>query len=159
MLTSKIKPKNSKKMKKILIIVLSICLMNTKNFAQSKDEKAVVEAVETLTKIMIDPDKVVFEKIASDALTYGHSGGKVENKTEFIDAFVSGKSDFVKIDITDQTIAITGDVAIVRHKLVANTNDKNVPATVKLFVLLVWQKEKGNWKLLARQAVKNLTEK
>ena len=36
----------------------------------------------------------------------------------------------------------------------ATTNDGGKPGTVKLKVLLIFQKENGAWKLLARQAVK-----
>jgi hypothetical protein len=38
--------------------------------------------------------------------------------------------------------------------MTGDTNDNNKPGTVNLGVLLVWQKQKGQWKLLARQAFK-----
>ncbi len=59
------------------------------------------------------------------------------------------------LEFADQTISIDRDVAIVRHKLNATTNDSGKPGEVHLAVLLVWQKQQGAWKLLARQAVKN----
>ncbi len=122
--------------------------------AQTKDEKQVAVAVETLTKAMIDGNKAALEKISSDALSYGHSSGKIQNKTEFVEAIASGQSDFVTINLTDQTIVIKDQTAIVRHKLSAETNDGGKPGTVNLGIMLVWVKEKGNWKLLARQAFK-----
>jgi ketosteroid isomerase-like protein len=42
----------------------------------------------------------------------------------------------------------------VRHKLHAKTNDGGKAGEVRLFVLLVFQKENKQWKLLARQAVR-----
>jgi Domain of unknown function (DUF4440) len=69
---------------------------------------------------------------------------------------VSGASDFVTIDLSEQTIKVTGSTAIVRHVLSATTNDGGKAGTVKIAVLLVWIKEKKEWKLLARQAVKIL---
>ena len=122
--------------------------------AQSKEEAAVTAAVENLKKAMIDGDKAGLQNITADQLSYGHSSGKVEDKATFVDNIVSGKSDFVTIDLTNQTIAIAGDAAIVRHTLAATTNDGGNPGNVKLNILLVWQKQKGQWKLLARQAVK-----
>ena len=122
--------------------------------AQSKEELAVTAAVESLRKAMIDGDKTGLQDITADQLSYGHSSGKVEDKTTFIDNIATGKSDFVTIDLTNQTIAIAGDAAIVRHVLTATTNDNGTPGNVKLSILLVWQKQKGQWKLLARQAVK-----
>ena len=111
-------------------------------------------AVENLKKAMIDGDKAGLTNITADQLSYGHSSGKVEDKATFVDNIVSGKSDFVTIELTNQTIAVSGDAAIVRHTLSATTNDGGNPGSVKLNILLIWQKQKGQWKLLARQAVK-----
>ncbi|HET6994857.1 MAG TPA: nuclear transport factor 2 family protein [Chitinophagaceae bacterium] len=122
--------------------------------AQTKDEKEVAAAVEKLKKAMIDGNKEELESIVLDKLSYGHSGGHVEGKQEFVEKIVSGKSDFVTIELTDQTISISDDIAVVRHKLSATTNDNGKPAEVHLLVLLVFQKEHKQWKLLARQAVK-----
>ena len=136
-----------------LLLITCFCVLNIA-FAQSKDEAAVANAVETLKKAMIDADKTALENIAADALSYGHSNGKVEDKAEFVRAIVSGESDFVTINLTEQTIKIAGNAAIVRHKLSATTNNSGKPGTANLALLMVWQKQKGGWKLLARQAVK-----
>lgn len=122
--------------------------------AQSTAEKKVAAAVEQLRKAMVDGDKQALENMVMDELTYGHSGGHIEGKAEFVDKIVSGKSDFVTIDLSDQKIIIKGHTAIVRHTLNAKTNDGGKPGEVHLLVLLVWQKTGGHWKLLARQAVK-----
>src|SRR5665647_1584423 len=102
-------------------------------FAQTKPEQAVAAAVEALRKAMVDGDKVALEKLTADGLSYGHSGGLVEGKVEFVGNIVSGKFDFVTIDLTEQTIYVSGKTAIVRHKLTANTNDVGKgPAVVHL---------------------------
>lgn len=140
-------------MKNIFIVLFfSLCSWTTQ--AQSKDEIAVANAVEALKKAMIDADKTILENLAADGLSYGHSSGKVEDKAEFVRAIVSGESDFVTIDLTEQTIKIVGNNAIVRHKLSAKTNNKGQAGTANIAILLVWQKQKGQWKMLARQAVK-----
>lgn len=122
--------------------------------AQSKDELAVGNAVEKLRKAMIDGDRTELEAIASDKLSYGHSGGHVEGKAEFVDKIATGKSDFVTIELKEQTISVNGKAAVVRHKLNATTNDNGKPGEVHLAILLIFQKENKQWKLLARQAVK-----
>jgi ketosteroid isomerase-like protein len=139
---------------KLMSLLLLMCLTGATAFAQSKDETAVAAAVETLRKAMVDGDKAALEKIAATELTYGHSGGKLEDKAAFVQALAGGASDFVTIELTEQTITVVGDVAIVRHKLAADTNDGGKPGTVKLAVLTVWKKQGKEWKLLARQAVK-----
>jgi ketosteroid isomerase-like protein len=141
-------------MKKFLSLILTLTVFTMVSLAQSKEEKEVTEIVETLRKAMIDANQAVLEKIVMDQLIYGHSGGSLETKKELIESLVSGKSDFVTMDLTEQTITISGNTAIVHHKLAAETNNRGVAGTVKLGVLLVFQKQKTGWKLLARQAVK-----
>lgn len=136
-----------------LILILLITI-TTSVEAQSKEEKQVAVAVQTLTKAMIDGNKSALENIASDALTYGHSSGKIQNKAAFVEAIASGQSDFVTIDLTGQTIVVKDNTAIVRHKFSAQTNDNGKAGTVNLGIMLVWAKEKGTWKLLGRQAYK-----
>ncbi|GAA0548517.1 nuclear transport factor 2 family protein [Chitinophaga japonensis] len=124
------------------------------SFAQSKDEKAVAAAVENMRKAMIDGERTALENLADSRLTYGHSSGLIEDKPTFVEHIASGGSDFVSIDLLDQTITVAGNTAIVRHVLHAATNDNGKPGKVALKILLVWLKEGGEWKLLARQAVK-----
>lgn len=121
---------------------------------QGKDEKAVSAAVESLRKAMVDPNKAALEKLTWPQLTYGHSSGEIQNQAEFVEALVSGKSDFVTIELSEQKISIVDRTAIVRHILTATTNNGGQPGQTKLSILLVWQKDKGEWRLLARQAVK-----
>ena len=140
--------------KTVGLILLFLNVFSISTIAQSKKEKQVVAAVETLTKAMIDGNKTALENISSNELSYGHSSGKIQDKAAFVDAIVSGQSDFVTINLTDQTIVVKDKTAIVRHKFSAQTNDGGKPGNVNLGVMLVWVKEKGGWKLLGRQAFK-----
>ena len=124
-------------------------------FAQNKDEQAVADAVKQLNQAMIDGNHIMLDQHTSKNLSYGHSIGLVEDKNAFIAAIVDGKFGFTSIDLTEQTIFISNNVAIVRHKFSAGTDNKGQqPGTVSLAVMQIWQKEKGKWLLLARQATK-----
>jgi hypothetical protein len=104
---------------------------------------------------MVDPTRPALSALVADELSYGHSGGKVDTKESFIADLLDGKSDFVTITITEQTVKVVdARTAIVRHALAADTNDSGKPGKVALKILGVWQKQGGNWKLLARQAVR-----
>lgn len=131
-----------------------LLLFTATGFAQSKKEKQVAAAVSQLTTAMINADSLSLGRLVDDQLSYGHSGGHVEGKKEFMGKILSSKSDFVSIELNNQTITVSGSTAIVRHRLDAKTNDNGKPGEVHLQVLLVWQKLHGHWKLLARQAVK-----
>lgn len=142
-------------MNKLTASLLICCLLGCSSlFAQSADEKVIADRVETLRKTLITPDKKVLEELAADELSYGHSTGVVEDKAAFIDALVKGRVVLTSITLSDQTIKIAGDVAIVRHRFMADLNNNNVPTKVDIIALLIWQKQNGQWKLLARQAAK-----
>ena len=47
-----------------------------------------------------------------------------------------------------------GDAAIVRHLWESESETDGKPTSTKIGVLQVWQKQDGNWKLLARQGFK-----
>jgi hypothetical protein len=137
---------------KIILFAL-VLLSGFNSFAQP--EKEVEAAVERFRLAMIDPTAESLKNLTSKDLSYGHSNGLLENQEQFIGALVSGKSDFSIVNFSDQTIKLNGkNVAIVRHKLKGETVHGGTNAAVNLGILNVWIKEKGGWKLLARQAFK-----
>jgi ketosteroid isomerase-like protein len=140
---------------KFMFVIMFAVTFYLPTFAQSNDQDQVVAKVEDLRKAMIGADKNALEKLTAVELSYGHSNGMIEDKQTFIDALLKGRSAFKTIILSDQTVRICGDIALVRHRLQGDTNNDNVPGKIDLFVLLIWQKQDGQWKLLARQSVKN----
>jgi ketosteroid isomerase-like protein len=140
-------------MKKITLLSL-LFSMTLIVSAQSADEREVAAAVENLRKAMVDADKPALENIAAEELSYGHSNGLIQDKAAFVEAIASGKNDFKTIELSGQAITIAGNTAIVRHVFHAEVVNNGTPGTAHIGILLVWQKQKGKWKLLARQAVK-----
>lgn len=136
---------------KRILIFSSLIMLASISFAQKVE---VEDAVTRLTKLMVAPDSLALDKMILNNLSYGHSSGKIQTKQEFMHSLLSGESDFVDINLTDQTVVVQNKTALVRHTLNAKTNDKNIPGNVKLYILLIWSKERAGWKLLGRQAVK-----
>lgn len=123
--------------------------------AQSNDAAAVAEAVAALTKAMLTPDRAKLESLVADQLSYGHSGGVIQDKADFVNVIVDKKTVYKSIELSKQTIAIAGDNAIVRHAWESESGTGDGKWNVsKIGVLQVWQKQGANWKLLARQAFK-----
>lgn len=138
---------------KKLVLILAL-MSSTYVFAQNKAEQNLLTAVEKMKTAMVSGDRKDLDDIAAADLSYGHSGGKIEDKATFVETIASGKSDFVSIDLANQTVKITGSTGVVRHELHAKTNDGGKPGEVHLGILLVWQLQGKDWKLLARQAFK-----
>ncbi len=64
---------------KTLILAITLLLPVLLN-AQSKTEKQVAAATEQLRKAMVDGDKNSLENLVAEQLSYGHSGGHIDDK-------------------------------------------------------------------------------
>ena len=120
--------------------------------AQSADEAAVAQAVERLRAAMIAADRSQLDALTAPQLSYGHSGGVVEDKARFIDVIASKRTVYKSATHADQSVATAGDNAIVRHVFSTETESGGTPASARVGVTQVWQKQGGQWRLLARQA-------
>lgn len=144
-------------MKKYFLL-LALVLVSFSNWAQtkavSKEETAVKNRVESFRKALIDPSESKLKELTSKELSYGHSSGVVQDQKVFIEKLLNGESDFVTIEFQNQSIQVVENVAIVRHNLVAHTKDSGVEKDIKIGNVLVWQKQKNKWLLIARQAFK-----
>lgn len=121
--------------------------------AQPNEQAAVARAVDTLNRAMVTLDKAQLEALTAPQLSYGHSAGRIETQKEFVDNLMARNSVFRFINLSEQTISLVENEAIVRHLFVAETENRQGQVTpVRIGVLQVWQKQGADWKLLARQA-------
>ena len=120
--------------------------------AQGSDAAAVAAAVDALTKAMLAGDRAGLMAVTHERLSYGHSAGRIENRQEFIDPLANKTSVFRSITVSDQTIDVVGDDAIVRHVLRGESESGGRVNPVNIGILQVWKKQPDGWKLLARQA-------
>jgi len=81
----------------------------------------------------------------ADQLSYGHSDGRVQTKSEFVEGVMSRKAIIKSLTFPELKVGLADNAAIARHMYASS---------VRIGVLAVWQKQGGNWKLLARQGYK-----
>jgi len=129
-------------------------LQSASSAAESADEAAVDKAIEALRKALLEKDKARLELLSADQLSYGHSSGKVQTKAEFVDGVMTSKALTKSIAFPELSITVVGDAAIARHLFEAEMETDGKPTSFKIGALQVWQKQTGNWKLLARQGFK-----
>lgn len=132
--------------------LISLAMVAGQTQAQGGDEAAVAAAVEAFRTAMLKADKAAFERLCAEQLSYGHSAGRIETKAEFIAASTSGRSSWNFINLADASIRIVGDNAIARHTLTGETLSEGKTTAIKIGILMVWQRQGTDWKLLARQA-------
>ena len=134
--------------------LLLVCLLAFRNSDAQSLNTEVENSIANLNAAMISKDKTVLEKLTAEELSFGHSTGVVENKSEFVKNVMSGPTTFSRIDISNQSINPAGDIAIVRNISTINGTSKGQPLDLKIGVLMIWKKQGGVWKLLARQGFK-----
>lgn len=137
-------------------LAVSALALTTPALAASADEDAVAKKVEAFRLAQIAADPKALGALCWDDLSYSHSSGKVEDKATFIANATNGKSKFLSVEYKDPTIKVVGPAAIVRFHWVAEqemaADGKKVPTN--LHILMNWQKQGDEWKLLSRSATK-----
>ncbi len=119
-----------------------------------KAEGEVRAAMEAFKKAVMSADKAALDKLTTADLSYTHSNGRVETKAEFIAAATSGKTKVEAMDISDATVRVHGNAAMLQAKILIKNNAAGVVTPVSLNILHVWIKGSGGWQLAARQAIR-----
>jgi ketosteroid isomerase-like protein len=136
------------------LCLLVTCIISIGITRVQSQNKEIETNIGNLNAAMISKDKSTLEKLTSDDLSFGHSTAVIQNKSEFVNDVMSGPTIFQKIDITNQTIQPAGDISIVRNISSFSGTSKGAPLDIKIGVLMIWRKQNGDWKLLARQGFK-----
>ena len=125
-------------------------------FAASADEEAVAKNVEAFRKAQIAANAEALAALCAPELSYSHSDGHVEDKATFIANATDGKSKILSLEYQDPKITVVGPAAIVRFHWVGEAQsvaDGKKTAT-NLHILMNWQKQGADWKLLTRASTK-----
>ena len=117
--------------------------------AESADEATVKRAVEELRTAWFKQDKAKIESLTAEQLSYSHSDARLEDKAKFINGVMTRKATFKSLEFPELTVQTVGNIAIVRHLWVSESELEGKVTNTKIGVLQVWQKQDG-WKLLAR---------
>ncbi len=103
---------------------------------------------------LVNKNTITINQQTDKALSYGHSNGWVENKSELIKDLENGTISYESIKEDSITIIMNGNIANVRFVGDYTATMKNQQNTYHLKVLEVWIKKENRWVLFARQAVK-----
>jgi uncharacterized protein DUF4440 len=122
--------------------------------ALAEDDAAVKDAVEKLRKASLAADQSALTALADDQISYGHSDGRVQNKTEMLAGFAGRKATVKSIDFPELKVAVAGNVAVTRHLYVSDSELDGKVTNTKIGVIECWHKAGSDWKLLGRQGYK-----
>ena len=127
-------------------------LLQSESRAQGGEDAAVTQAIEDLRKGMLAADRTALEGLVADRLSYGHSGGVIESKAQFVEVIADKKTVYKSITLSEPSVVVVGSNAIARHIFSAETESGGKASSARVGVMQVWVKEGSGWKLLARQA-------
>jgi ketosteroid isomerase-like protein len=124
--------------------------------AGSPDEEAVAKKVEAFRQAQLARDAKAFDALCAAELSYSHSDARIEDKPTFIANATNNKSKFLSLEYKDPQIRVVGPAAIVRFHWVAE--GESIPdgkkSNTNLHILMNWQKQGAEWKLLSRASTK-----
>lgn len=139
-------------------LIAVLCFVSSFVFAQSKQERAIIERTYLLSHTVFGTkDSIMLEELFARKATYGHSSGKIEDRDEAIAVASKNKSVYRDTAISNLAVLLKDEVAIVRYLFKANENKPDGSVSpLNLNIMQVWVKERGKWRLMGRQAVKAL---
>ncbi|HTE98780.1 MAG TPA: nuclear transport factor 2 family protein [Bradyrhizobium sp.] len=125
-------------------------------FAASEDEDAVGKSVEAFRAAQFAANAEALASLCATELSYSHSDGRVEDKATFIANATNGKSKFLSLEYQDTKIRVVGPAAIVRFHWVGEQEAvaDGKKSSTNLHILMNWQKQAADWKLLSRASTK-----
>jgi hypothetical protein len=125
-------------------------------FAASPDEEALAKNVEAFRMAQFAADPKALDALCAPELSYSHSDGRVEDKATFIANATNGKSKTLSLEYRDTKIRVVGPAAVVRFNWVgeAEAVADGKKSSTNLHILMNWQKQGADWKLLSRSATK-----
>ena len=124
--------------------------------AASGDEDAVAKSVEAFRAAQFAANAEALASLCAAELSYSHSDGRVEDKATFIANATNGKSKFLSLEYQDTKIRVVGPAAIVRFHWVGEQEAvaDGKKSSTNLHILMNWQKQAADWKLLSRASTK-----
>lgn len=122
--------------------------------SNASDHAALTQVIETFYNAIRDKDAAAFEPLLTQDVSYGHSSGRIENKAQFIANVMDPRTRWKSIGGAKQINTFSGDTAISRHIMTGENERDGKPGSANMATMMVWQKQSGAWKLLARQAYK-----
>jgi len=142
--------------RQLALPVLAIGLLGVMPAFAGADEDAVAKNLEAFRTAQVADNAEGLASLCAAELSYSHSSGVVEDKATFIANATNGKSKFLSLVYENPTIRVVGPAAIVRFHWLGEQEavaDGKKSAT-NLHILMNWQKQGADWKLLSRSATK-----
>lgn len=135
--------------------VVALGVLTTLPAFAGADEDTVLKNLEAFRAAQAAGNPEVIAALCADDLSYSHSNAKIDTKASLLDGIAKANYKWTSLLYKDPTVKVVGPAAIVRFTFVGEqefTDGKKTPQN--LAILMNWQKQGNDWKLLSRAATK-----
>lgn len=136
-----------------LIFTISLFFTSLITFGQTTEDKLIM-IIKEFHQALVQKNIASVKEHTDEALSYGHSNGWIETRTDFVKNLETGFMKYKSYKEDSLMISTSGDMANARFvadiSATLNGNDGNF----HLKVLEVWVRKGNGWVLFARQAVR-----
>ena len=140
-------------MKNFLLSFLVLFIVNN-SFAQI-DSLGLKDIMQKLDRALLQKDEDVLKSVLHKDVSYGHSNGWIQSKSDIMNDFKSGKLTYNKIENNSSAIVnISKKYATVKTNTNAEGVVNGIAFKLTLHVMQFWIKTKKGWQLIARQSAK-----
>lgn len=140
----------------LLCLSISIGAFAQKKNSLLKKEVAITQICAKLNQQLISGDSEKLESLLDEKLSFGHSNGLIETKSDLINHLQTGYLKYQQIE--DQEISeiqILKQLATVRRLIKVRGNLQDRSFDMKLKVLETWIRKGKSWQLLNRQSIRS----
>ena len=145
--------------KKYHLFIWALLFFHFISCAQKMENKhyaVIAENCKMLDKALVQRDTLTLNKLLHTGLSFGHSNGWLEKKTDLLRTLKTEKISYLVIDQVSTAGIQYQKKDLITQEGILDVNGlfEGKSFDLKLNVLEVWTKERGKWQLLARQSVK-----
>ena len=137
------------------LTLLALGLLTAPLAFAGADEDAVLKNIETFRAAQAAGKADVIAPLLAEDLSYSHSSGAVDDKAKLLSGITNANYKWTSLEYRNPTVKVVGSAAIVRFNFVGEqefTDGKKTPQN--LAILMNWQRQGSEWKLLSRAATK-----
>jgi hypothetical protein len=136
------------------VLFVLFLLVARSSFAQV-DSIGLKNALQQLDKALLQKDETVLKSVLHNDVSYGHSNGWIQSKSDILNDFTSGKLTYNKIENNSSAIiTISKKYATVKTNTNADGSVNGTAFKLTLHIMQFWIKTKRGWQLIARQSAK-----
>ena len=142
--------------RQLALPVLAMGLLGVMPAFAGADEEAVAKNLEAFRAAQVSANVEILASLCAAELSYSHSDGRIEDKATFIANATNGKSKVLSLLYENPSIRVVGPAAIVRFHWLgeAEAVADGKKSSTNLHILMNWQKQGSEWKLLSRGSTK-----